>query len=85
MNEQSIKALGTKLMEAVVASGCIRTPEQDAALAIRVMREELKALIDPHSGRYAEERQLARQGAAGLAMASLSLTCVERILAERTP
>jgi hypothetical protein len=55
--------------------------EGDIAVAVRVLREEVKAfLFDP---KYEDERQLALTSGSGLAMASLTATCIQRIVAER--
>lgn len=79
MNDQALKQTADQLMRAVVNSGAVR--HQDADLACRIMREELKAfLFEP---KYADERALTLTGGTGLAMASISAECIRRILAER--
>lgn len=77
-----ISALANSLMRAVVNSGCIRSGEQDATLAIEVMREELKLFLT--ADKYADERSLVLGGGSSyIAYASLTAECVRRIIAER--
>lgn len=78
--------LANVLMRAVVASGAIRGGnEEDLVLSVRIMREELKAFVDPQSGRYADERAVAKMPGPGaqLAFSALVAECVVRILRER--
>jgi hypothetical protein len=75
-----IAALADKLMRAVVNSGAIRSADQDADLAVRVMREELKAFIAGE--KYADERALVSTNSA-LAFGSLTAECIRRIAVER--
>lgn len=82
--EANVATLGRSLMQAVVNSGCIRSADQDAALAVRVMREELKAFLNLEGGeRYADERALIETGGQALAWASLVARTVARITEER--
>lgn len=78
-----ITLLANTLMRAVVRAGCIRSADKDGDIAVRVMREELKAFVAGPA--YADERELAKTGGHQLAMASLVTACVSRILAERVP
>lgn len=79
MNEATVTQTAQTLMRAVVATGAVRA--QDADLACKVMREELKAFL--FGDKYADERALTLTGQGGLAMASLAATCAQRIIAER--
>lgn len=83
--ESTTSEICNRLMRAVVASGAIRrNVDSDCTIAQTIMREELKAfLIDGPA--YADERELIKTGQAGLAFASLTATCVTRILKERAP
>ena len=54
MTDTNVTAVAGQLMRAVVRSGAIR--QQDAAVAARIMREELKALL--FGEKYADERAL---------------------------
>lgn len=78
----AIKQTADRLMRAVVESGVIRSFEQDGDLAVRIMREELKALL--FADKYADERAIALTGGSGLAWASLLATCLHRIANERS-
>ena len=72
------------LMRSVVRSGAIRTGrEDDISLSVRVMREELKALVDTSNPKYENEREVALSGRSGLAMAALTAECILRITQER--
>lgn len=77
----AVQATAEQLMRAVVNSGAIRSADQDADLACRIMREELKAFL--FDAKYADERALTLTSGSGLAMMSLTAECVRRILAER--
>lgn len=82
MTADPITALADTLMRAVVASGAIRRgDDRDIETAVLVMREEVKEFLA--GDRYADERSLAQTGQHVLAMASLTATCVTRILAAR--
>ena len=80
-NADPIARLANTLMRAVVNSGAIRSADQDAGIAIKIMREELKAFIADE--KYADERAIIATGAEHLAFASLTAECVRRIVAER--
>jgi hypothetical protein len=59
MNTQALTETTQTLMRAVVNSGCIRQGnEGDVTLAVKVMREELKAFLDTENPKYADERAL---------------------------
>jgi hypothetical protein len=74
-----IAAVADRLMRAVAATGVIKP--DDADIACRVMREELKEFIA--GDKYADERALlSSPGGEQLAFASLVATCVSRILVE---
>lgn len=75
-----IACLANTLMRSVVNSGAVSTANAD--VAVRIMREELKAFIA--DDKYADERALVQTGGEHLAMASLTTECVSRILADRS-
>lgn len=77
-----IANLADTLMRSVVNSGCIRSADQDAAIAVKIMREELKAFIA--GDKYADERAIIQTGGHHIAFASLTTECIKRILAERS-
>jgi len=77
---EAVTQTANALMRAVAASGVIR--EQDTSLAVKVMREELKQFIA--GPRYADERDLVKTGQHQLAFASLTTTCIDRIVKERS-
>lgn len=82
----SITQTANSLMRAVANTGCIRSADQDAEVAVRVMREELKSFLTLDDAKYADERALVQgAGPTGLAFASLVAECAKRILAERSP
>jgi hypothetical protein len=78
----AVDSTANALMTAVARTGAVRQGnEGDLDVAVKVMREELKAfLTEP---KYADERSLTLTGGQGLAMASLVAECTRRILAER--
>jgi hypothetical protein len=77
--EQTVSLLCQHVMRAVASTGAVRS--EDAELACRIMREELKSFL--FAGKYADERAVAMTGNSNLAVASLKAECVRRILAER--
>lgn len=79
-SETNIASTAKSLMQAVVRSGAVRS--QDADVACRVMREELKSFL--FGEKYADERALTLTGGSQLAFASLTTECVRRILQERS-
>lgn len=85
MTDRTITALADTLMRAVVRSGAMRTDtphhEADVALAVSIMREELKAFL--FDAKYADERALAMVGQDNLALQSLAAECVSRLVKER--
>ena len=76
-----IAAVADRLMRAVARTGCAK-PE-DAELATRIMREELKEFLA--GPKYADERALVMTapGRESLAFASLVTECARRIVAEK--
>jgi hypothetical protein len=80
--DRTIKNLAEGLMKAVVRMGVVRKGfDNDYTVAVRVMREELKAFL--FDTKYTDERELVKTGGHNLAMASVVAECGRRILAER--
>jgi hypothetical protein len=80
---QAVDQTANALMVAVARTGCVRQGnEADLDVAVKVMREELKAFLT--DDKYASERAVTLTGGQSLAMASLVVNCTSRILAERS-
>lgn len=79
--QATIQRLADHLITAAYRADAIRSVEQDGDIAIKIIREEMKAFL--LGERYANERDLALVGFDRLATASLTATCIARIVAER--
>lgn len=77
-----IARLANTLMRSVIATNAIRSADQDGEVAVRIMREELKAFLTAE--KYADERAIVATGGEHLALASLTAECIRRIVAERS-
>lgn len=85
-----IQKLADATMRAVARSGvirCTRGADDNVDLAVRVMRQELKALVVPtedDDGYYADARQAVLNGSVNerYVVGLVALRCVERIQAE---